>query len=204
MGVWTLLINTGAFWGTLIGCYVVSDGGWTWAFKAAAILNGITLLLIICCMPETLYPRLGNPQQISEKFDWWDKFIVVRRRHQGQLNPFTILRPLRMTLYPSVLFPSVLTGVSNTLIGVGISLIIPSFFGDVYGFNLKQAGDTNFALIIGALLGEVFAGAWSDYLMTRMAKSRGGERTPELRLRALWPSAVIMPVGCLNIPTFRK
>lgn len=67
MGVWTLLTNTGAFWESFIGCYVVADGGWTWAFKAAAILNGITFLWMIFCMPETIYPRRGPPQQQGQQ-----------------------------------------------------------------------------------------------------------------------------------------
>jgi predicted MFS family arabinose efflux permease len=189
-----LLTNTGAFWGAFLGCYVVSSGGWTWSFKASAILNGTTLLLMIFCMPETLYPRKQGPQEHHGKFDWFDRFVRLRKRRTGQINPLTALRPLRMAIYPSVFFPSFLTAISNTFICVGISLIVPSFFADVYGFSLKGAGNVNLAFIIGALLGEVFAGRWSDALMSRLARSKGGIRTPELRLRVLWPALILMPV----------
>ncbi|RFU25499.1 hypothetical protein B7463_g10829, partial [Scytalidium lignicola] len=157
IGVWTLLTNTGSFWGILIGCFVMAD-----AFKTAVILNAITLVVMIFCMPETLYPRIHKLKEPRAKLDWIDLFFRVRRRRQERLRLKSMLRPIQMALYPSVFLPSLLTGLCNTLVGVGIALIDPSFFADVYGFGLKASGLTNIGFIIGALLGELFAGRWPD------------------------------------------
>lgn len=177
----------------------MSDGGWTWAFKAAAVLNGMTLLLMIFCMPETIHPRGGNRLPYSTNFDWYDRFVRIRRRRQDRLDLWTILRPLQMSLYPSVFFPSLLTAITNALGCLGIALIVPSFFAKIYGFDLKASGETNIAFIIGGFLGEIFAGKWSDYLIIRLARNRGGEHIPELRLHALWPAVILIPVSTSNV-----
>ena len=194
VGVWTLLTNTGAFWGTFLGGYIVALQDWTWNFKACAIIDGTILLGMIFLLPETLYPRNTIIARENTKFDYWDRFVVVRRRHDGKLTLLTILRPLRMCLYPSVFFPAFCVGLVNTFTAVGMSLIFPTVYENIFGFSLKAASNVNFALIIGALLGELFAGAWSDWVLTIMAKRHGNERIPELRLKAIYPGLIITPV----------
>jgi hypothetical protein len=207
MGVWTLLTNTGAFWACFLGGYIVTSKGWPWVYKTSAIINGATLFAMIVFLPETLYSRRNLDQHdprltSAKKFDFVDRYIKVYRRH-GKLDLMSALRPIRMAMYPNVFIPAFFMGLGNALGPVAFTVIIPTYFREVYGFSLRASSNVNFALIIGAMAGEVFAGAWSDYLLTRRARSHGGKRIPELRIAALWPTAVMFPVSsCRPLSSF--
>lgn len=53
------------------------------------------------------------------------------------------------------------------------------------------------SLTIGSLLGEIFAGKASDYVMYTMAKRNNDVRKPEYRLYLCTLSAIFMPVGII-------
>ena len=53
------------------------------------------------------------------------------------------------------------------------------------------------SLIIGSLLGEVFAGRASDYIMYKTAKRNNDVRKPEYRLYLCTLSAIFMPLGII-------
>lgn len=60
-----------------------------------------------------------------------------------------------------------------------------------YLFNPEQVGYTNFAFVIGALLGLATAGPFSDWVAARATRKNKGIREAEMRLPALWFYMVI-------------
>jgi len=60
-----------------------------------------------------------------------------------------------------------------------------------YLFNPQQVGYTNFAFVIGALIGLATAGPYSDWVAARATRKNGGVREAEMRLVALWPYMVV-------------
>jgi MFS family permease len=60
-----------------------------------------------------------------------------------------------------------------------------------YLLNPQQVGYTNFAFVIGALIGLATAGPFSDWVAARATKKNGGVREAEMRLLALWPYMAI-------------
>lgn len=55
-----------------------------------------------------------------------------------------------------------------------------------YNFKPAQVGYTNFAFVIGALIGLATAGPYSDWVAARATRKNGGVREAEMRLPALW------------------
>lgn len=64
-----------------------------------------------------------------------------------------------------------------------------------YNFRPATVGFTNFALIIGTLIGLFTSGPLSDWIAARSTKKNGGVREPEMRLPAMIPYVVIMFLG---------
>ena len=65
------------------------------------------------------------------------------------------------------------------------------FAAPPYLFNPEQVGYTNFAFVIGALIGLATAGPFSDWVAARATRKNGGVREAEMRLVALWPYMVV-------------
>jgi hypothetical protein len=60
-----------------------------------------------------------------------------------------------------------------------------------YLFTPQQVGYTNFAFVVGALIGLATAGPYSDWVAARATRKNGGVREAEMRLPALWFYMVI-------------
>ncbi|KAH7125538.1 major facilitator superfamily domain-containing protein [Dendryphion nanum] len=65
-----------------------------------------------------------------------------------------------------------------------------------YNLNPEQVGYTNFAFVIGAVLGLATAGPYSDWVAARATRKNNGIREAEMRLPALW---IYMVVTILSI-----
>jgi hypothetical protein len=60
------------------------------------------------------------------------------------------------------------------------------FAAPPYSFNPESVGYTNFAFVVGALLGLATAGPMSDWIAARATRKNNGIREAEMRLPALW------------------
>jgi MFS family permease len=57
MGLFTVILTSGAHIAPIVGGFIGQYLGWRWTFKFAAILDGFMFLVIVFCLPETLYVR---------------------------------------------------------------------------------------------------------------------------------------------------
>jgi MFS family permease len=64
-----------------------------------------------------------------------------------------------------------------------------------YNFQPMTVGFTNFAIIVGAMIGLFTSGPLSDWVAARGTRRNGGVREPEMRLPAMIPYIVIMFLG---------
>jgi MFS family permease len=60
-------------------------------------------------------------------------------------------------------------------------------------------GFLNFAILVGALIGLVTAGPFSDWVSARATMRNNGVREPEMRLPAMIPYVIIMAFGNIII-----
>lgn len=64
-----------------------------------------------------------------------------------------------------------------------------------YNFRPTTVGFTNFAIVVGALIGLLTSGPLSDWVAARATRRNGGVREPEMRLPAMIPYVIIMFIG---------
>lgn len=71
-------------------------------------------------------------------------------------------------------------------------------FQKAYHYNSWRIGLCYILVGGGLITGSIVSGRYSDYVLKRLYKIRGKENVhPEMRLRAVFPSFVLIPVGLL-------
>lgn len=66
-----------------------------------------------------------------------------------------------------------------------------------YNFSVSAVGYTNFAFVVGGLIGLGTGGKFSDWLAKRSTKAANGIRQPEMRLPALVPYFILSIVAAV-------
>ncbi|KAH6688426.1 major facilitator superfamily domain-containing protein [Plectosphaerella plurivora] len=122
--------------------------------------------------------------------------------HLFQLNSspmkaiwFDLWTPWKIFGFPIVLFASFVVSwsCSNFLI---LNLTQSQVFAaPPYNMSSQSIGFMNLAVLVGALLGLVTAGPFSDWVSARATALNGGIREPEMRLPAMIPYVVVMAFG---------
>lgn len=126
MGLFTVVLTTGAHIAPIVGGLAGQFLGWRWIFKLATIMDGVVFVVILFGLPETLYPRnqryapvqQGPVERKTTKKDkkvfrglYWSQLL---RPYAGPFPGLTstlrlkdfIWPVLRMAKHPSVLFPA--------------------------------------------------------------------------------------------------
>ncbi|KKY32686.1 putative mfs multidrug transporter [Diaporthe ampelina] len=215
MGLFTVVLTTGAHIAPILGGLIGQFLGWRWIFKFTAILDGLMFLVILVGLPETLYVRNADDSRHTAPMDRRERGRAPSlglRGYFARLKPYAgpfpglKLRPgdfvwpaLRTAQYPSVLFPAAYYaaqyGFGSILPAVTVAAIFRERFGwDTLEIGLAYGG----ALTVGGVLGEGVAGVVLDAIVKRARQRRGGANPqPEARLQAIWTGAVLLPAGLL-------
>ena len=194
-----------------IGGGIISNPklGWPASQWIPLIFIGLGLILQIFFLPETIYIRDVQGQQpmavaatgVNEtktKSTLWDRYGVRRpRRSAGKYHGFWFIasRPFVLFGFPAVILATFWFGIAY-MMHVGITAEIPLIFEAQYDFDLLATGLTGFSGLIGALLGEAYAGPSIDFIAKR-ALEQGKEWQPEYRLKAIWPALITIPGGLI-------
>jgi len=104
------------------------------------------------------------------------------------------IRPVMLLALPPVLWATLVMSVTIGFI-VAITSNVSPAFEQAYGFEAWQSGLCFFAAIIGALLGIVLGGHFSDWVADYFTKRNGGIREPEFRLPAIMISVITGPLA---------
>ncbi|KAI9664049.1 MAG: hypothetical protein M1821_007540 [Bathelium mastoideum] len=193
IGWWTLMTTLGPFLGPILAAYIVAGtGDWYWVFGHLAVALGVILIYIFFFVPETLCFQ-GNV---------WEQHRA--RRLSVRLRPFehaevpkwstAFFRPLIMLKYPACWLPAFWFAWTFSW-SVGIGTVITILFGRYYHFQAPRVDLAYIAPLIGAVLGELAGGPFSDFIVQRLARRRNGQRRPETRLHAMYPALVCIVVG---------
>jgi hypothetical protein len=130
------------------------------------------------------WPAIRQYNLIQPPHPNWKAFL---------LRDFVV--PMRIAFYPIIFFASVnFAGPANLLLFW--NLAESSVLGaPPYNFTPAQVGYSNFAAAIGAFLGLVAAGPFTDWVVRKLTERNGGVREAEMRLPALLPLLIITVVG---------
>lgn len=80
---------------------------------------------------------------------------------------------------------------------VGISTIITILFGQYYHLAAPNVNLIYIAPLLGAVLGELAGGPFSDFVLYQIARRNEGQRRPEMRLHAMYPGLACIVVGLI-------
>lgn len=160
------------------------------------ILAGAWLLLLVC-LPETLYNRHASPQDPDvQKSSWRSLFFFRSALHARRLEAADFGHVFIMLKYPSILLPLIYYAISYGLADVLFAVSGAAAFGSVYHFDTAQIGMAiGLPTLIGAVIGELSAGPVSDRILMIQTKRSGGGFKPEARLQAIWPGFFLCPLG---------
>lgn len=208
MGLFTVILTTGAHIAPIVGGLIGQFLGWRWTFKFAAILDGVMLLVIIFCLPETLYirdqSRLTRTMHERE-VDFTPRSYISRLKPYSSFpelklrwNQF-VIPSIKMAKYPSVLFPALYYAAQYGFASNLPAVTVSSIFSEAFHWNTLKIGLAyGGALSIGGVLGEIAGGLVLDSIVNRARRRLNGESPPpEVRLKAIWTGAILVPVGLI-------
>lgn len=225
MGLFTVVLTSGAHVAPIVGGLVGQFLGWRWIFKLAAIMDGVVFVVIFFGLPETLYIRnRHSPSPIRNEGSMATTPHAPARWYFSQLRPYAgpflglklrladfVWPALRMAKYPSVLFPAAYYSAQYGFASILPAVTVAAIFKASFGWNTLEIGLAyGGALTIGGILGESVAGVVLDIIVKRARARAGRQRVrddlnhdteiniePEARLQAIWTGAILVPVGLL-------
>ena len=177
--------------------------GWRWCFKFAAICDGVMFVIILFCLPETLFVRPeveSQARRTTAKYSttaFIDGLKIQDRRPDTPLhwNQF-VLPTLKLTMKPRVVFPALYYATQYGFGSILPAVTVASIFHKEFKWDTLQIGcGYGGALTIGGSLGELAAGLILDGIVK--AKMKTDIVRPEIRLRAIWHGEILVPSGLL-------
>ncbi|KAF2862511.1 MFS general substrate transporter [Piedraia hortae CBS 480.64] len=208
---WTFYLSS-LMIGPILSGSVSLHVGWRnfWWLNTAMI--GVSLLMIIFMFPETKWHRphpneLGKIDATSDASTKEDPFLD--QGHPGKKqwgiytpsqNPFKSIgielwTPWKLFAFPIVEFAAFVSSWSASVLLTLNLTQSHHFAAPPYNFSPQTIGFTNFAILIGAMIGLVTAGPLSDWVSDRATRKNNGIREPEMRLPTMIPYILIMILG---------
>ncbi|KFZ14148.1 hypothetical protein V501_03406 [Pseudogymnoascus sp. VKM F-4519 (FW-2642)] len=207
MGVFTVALTSGAHFASLVGGPVGQFLGWRWCFKLTAIMNAVMLVIIFFALPETLYVRRHNELTLSaterevrlapttylSSLRLWSTYPELKLK----LKHF-IIPSFKMARYPSVIFPALYYSAQYSYAAILPAVTVATIFEERYHWGTLQTGlSYGGTFTIGSLVGEFAGGLVLDKIVASEARRLGRNPEPEVRLKAIWPGAFLVPAGLL-------
>lgn len=222
VSLYGLSVLSGNELGPLFSALIIQRLGTAWAFYIIGILIHVNAFTILFAMPETKYtgPR---PIAISHEAE---EVIIVHQHDEarrdslvcinghipkksawndlvfwGEPDPNvslykTFLRPFILFAYPTVMWASVVYGLSLSW-NVIMASVVSQLFATKYGFDSQAQGLIFLSPFLGSVIGTYLCGPLSDRVATYYTKRNGGVREPEMRLPICLLAAVLVFVGAL-------
>jgi len=181
MGVYYLGALVGPAVGPILGGVMTDYIGWKSIFWLLAAISLISFVLIYIFLPETkIPPPPGEEEQ------------------KKSLNPVKPLAYLRFKNIRLVICMVCLIYASYYSINIGL----PNDYGDKYGFNSTYTGFMYFGVGLGNVLGSLYGGRYSDFMLKRSQKkltlkNKGGQIPSEGRLKSIIPGLILFPIGLM-------
>jgi MFS family permease len=135
-------------------------------------------------------PYLGKGKPSRKQFALWQM-----NEHPLYSIAMDVWIPLKLFAFPIVEFASfVVSWSASCFLTVNLTQS-QNFAAPPYNWSSTSVGLTNFAMLVGTVIGIVTAGPLSDWISAKLTKRNRGIREPEMRLLTLVPYVCIMILG---------
>ncbi|KAJ6451594.1 MFS general substrate transporter [Mycena sanguinolenta] len=188
MGIFTVFLTNSAHVAPIPGGFLAQFPG---------ILDLTMFVIMLFCLPETLYVRGSTPvttsRPILRRLRLWGL-----RPEEKRLKLSDFWRPFQMFIYPPVFISALYYAVTFSLGSILPNVTSATLFRLVDNFTTSQTGlALGFGTLIGSTLGELLGGTVVDRTMYLSRKRSGGEAVAEVRLQGIWVGTVLQPIGLL-------
>lgn len=217
MGIFYLGPLCGPLFAPIIGGGLAQGLGWRANMWFLAIYGGLTLILIIFCLPETLARKHTALHHAPTQTDTGEATLVrtsTRRsvatttkeagRHVKQflIDPLGVLLYLRFMPIAITVYSAAIAFGSLFIMNISIQ---SSFSKPPYGFSEVIIGLMYFPPSLGYVCASVIGGRWVDMIMAREAKKAGRydengklKFLPEDRMKEnMWLAATMYPAALI-------
>lgn len=192
-------VTNGAHVASFAGGFTATYAGWRWCYWIPTIALGVTWLVNLVLLPETLYRRDPvNGSSLESKSTWTSRLALWKADRDRGLRIADFPHCFQMLRYPSVVLVSFYYSYAFGIGTVLFAVTGAAAFGSVYEFNSAQVGMAiGFSTLVGSVIGEFASGPVSDMLVLAYRKRHEGAWRSEVRLHAMWPGLVILPAGVI-------
>ncbi|KAI9851685.1 MAG: hypothetical protein M1838_003023 [Thelocarpon superellum] len=223
MALTNMALFGSAFFTPILVGKITHTIGYPWTFYLVAIFAGAILPLVFFFVPETtfvrsahlntdlsstddLHRRDSDPSDgkvdavpVPAKISYARSLLPFSGRKTRQ-NPLKlVLRPFPLIFHPAILWAALIQG---TMIGwtVFIGVVLAAIFlGPPLFFDEVRTGYMYTGAFVGALLGFIFSGVFSDWSARYLTRLNKGVYEPEFRIILVIPQFVF---GCAGLYGF--
>ncbi|KAH3667145.1 hypothetical protein OGAPHI_002794 [Ogataea philodendri] len=104
---------------------------------------------------------------------------------------------LRVFWFPPVLLSGLLWGLQDAFLTFYLTTEDDQYYDPPWNYSNTGVALMNLPCVIGALVGCIYAGYFSDWFVIWKAKRNGGIQEAEFRLWFVFPAAILSPLGLL-------
>ncbi|EMT67953.1 hypothetical protein FOC4_g10012349 [Fusarium odoratissimum] len=224
-GFYIMAVMVGQFVCPCIVGVQAAAQGWRWTYYTTGIVLTVLFLLFIFFFEETKFipvtigetrntsgqgtPTLKNPKDDSTQADIQDSDLnsethPPRLTYKQRMRFITrtdeplwrnYLVPLKMFLFPHVLFSALQVASCVAFLILLTSSISMIFSAPPYNFNTAGVGLMSLGPFVGNFLGSVYGGVLGDWVVVKLAKRNKGIFEPEMRLYILLLPALLTGGG---------
>ena len=173
-------LAVGTLLGPLLGGVLTQVWGWRATQWFLALYGGVVLLLIVSCLPETSPRAAVSPTTADvaskntdlEKVQESDPPVIAPAKKSASwvkimIEPFNILTYLRFTALTTTIYIASITFGTLGILNISIQ---DTFSSSPYNLSTIVIGCLYIPIGSGNILGSVFGGKWSDFVMHREAR----------------------------------
>ena len=127
------------------------------------------------------------------------QFNLIQRpdKHWKRFLVRDLVTPIHVFLFPIILWAGLnVAGPANVLLLWNLTESTV-FSGPPYDFSPGSVGYTNFAFVVGGIIGVLTAGPISDWVATKLTIRNKGVREAEMRLPAMIPFCLLTLIGTI-------
>lgn len=108
-----------------------------------------------------------------------------------------LFNTLRVFYFPAVIYSGIQWGAQDAWLSFYLTVEEDNWYDAPWYYGDTAVAIMNVPTLIGAVIGCIYGGWFSDYFVQWMAKRRGGISEAEDRLWLMFPSAIINPAGLM-------